>query len=436
MSQATLFEELRPNTSVNVPTDLWDISESISELSYLTHNFFRYYGKFPSVLGKNLVRQFAIPGKIIVDNYAGSGTTLVESKLAGHNSVGVDINPLGVLACKVKCRNYPMKELLNRWQVLRELLNEHFSFLLSTDDLIREHSRYTYEQSLTLAQTLLGDSNGLTKWFTEKARYDLAILKSCILKLPIDIYREFFTLAFLAIIRRTSNAYDGEIRPHINKDKKPRPVWKAFIKKVQEMIERESQWSQVASPKQWAHAEIADNRQISSLGFLQDYPIGMVVSHPPYLNSFDYLPVFNLEFEWAKGFDEVWNAHDLASIRKMEIRAWPATDDKIVSAYFDAQRAMLTEAHTVLTEGGSCCVVIGDSTIRKQLIPVIDLVAETGIDVGFDLERIIYRTTHYGVGKYAYNHRADYHGDSVKKDGVLIFRRVRRRFRSKKPIGR
>jgi hypothetical protein len=54
------------------------------------------------------------------------------------------------------------------------------------------------------------------------------------------------------------------------------------------------------------------------------------------------------------------------------------------------------------------------------------MVGEIGQDVGFTLEKIIYRTTHYGVGKYAYNHRADYHGDSGgKKDGVLIFRRAK-----------
>ena len=29
-------------------TDFLDVSETISELSYLTHDYFRYYGKFPS----------------------------------------------------------------------------------------------------------------------------------------------------------------------------------------------------------------------------------------------------------------------------------------------------------------------------------------------------------------------------------------------------
>src|SRR5258705_13394720 len=116
-----------------VPNQLWDISESISELAYLTHNFFRYYGKFPSVLGRRLIEEFALPNHLIVDNYAGSGTSLVEAKRAGFNSVGIDINPLGVLACKVKTRSYSYDELLKRWQGLKTSLEEHYSFLLSTE---------------------------------------------------------------------------------------------------------------------------------------------------------------------------------------------------------------------------------------------------------------------------------------------------------------
>src|SRR3712207_369018 len=97
-----------------VPSELWEISESIPELAYLTHNFFRYYGKFPSLLAKRLIQEFAEPDAVVLDNYAGSGTTLVEAKLAGHNSLGIDINPFAVLACQVKCRNYLIDELNRR----------------------------------------------------------------------------------------------------------------------------------------------------------------------------------------------------------------------------------------------------------------------------------------------------------------------------------
>lgn len=47
----------------------------------------------------------------IIDNYAGSGTSLVEAKLAGINSIGFDINPFAVLACRVKTYNYDLDKI-------------------------------------------------------------------------------------------------------------------------------------------------------------------------------------------------------------------------------------------------------------------------------------------------------------------------------------
>ena len=80
------------------PQEFWDISETITELSYLTHSYFRYYGKFPSKIGKLIVedldnRHALSPANdFVLDNYAGSGTTLVEAKLHGYDSFGIDIN--------------------------------------------------------------------------------------------------------------------------------------------------------------------------------------------------------------------------------------------------------------------------------------------------------------------------------------------------------
>lgn len=407
-----------------VSSRLWDIPQSIPELAYLTHNFFRYYGKFPSILAKNLINEFALPDALVVDNYAGSGTSLVEAKLAGYNSIGVDINPLGVLASSVKCRTYSLDTLLRSWYELSHLLEEHEAFLLAPEDVILLGSKYSHEESLQIAVNHLPKSNQLNKWFTEKTQHDLALIKTCILQLPQDEYREFFTLAFCAIIRRVSLAFDGEIRPHVNKDKEPRPVWKAFSKKVKEMLEREREWIFKTAPDIWASAVLLDNRQLSTLPILNEYPVGIIIAHPPYLNSFDYIPAYSLEFEWSQGFDEIWGKHSLESVRNLEIRAWPATNPTILNGYFENQRATFREAFRVLAGGGTYCVVVGDATIHGKLIPVLSMFADIAQDIGFTLEEVIYRTTHYGVGKYAYSHRADYHdnGDG-KKDGVLIFRK-------------
>ncbi len=408
----------------DVPYRVWEIDESIQELAYLTHNFFRYYGKFPSVLARKLIAEFALPGHVILDASAGSGTTLVEAKLAGYHAIGVDLNPLAVLACTVKCRTYQIDELAQRWQLLSRLLDAHAAFfgtLPLTGDRI---GGFTPAESRQLAAAHLPVALNLDKWFTATAQHELAIVKACLLQLPTDTYREFFVLAFCAIVRRVSRAFDGEIRPHVNRDKRARPVWSAFAKKVGEMLAREAEWVAQATNDAWSQALVADNRSLSMLPTLQHHPIGMIVAHPPYLNSFDYFPAYSLELQWSQGFPEVWAGHDLADLRARETRAWPATDGAIYEGYFAGQRALLSGAFGLLAPGGTCCFVIGDATIRKELIPVHTLCAAIAQECGFVLEEIIYRTTHYGVGKYAYSHRADYHqADGGKKDGVLILRK-------------
>ena len=408
-----------------IPYEIWDISQTIPELAYLTHNLFRYYGKFPSVLARDLIEQFAIPGTVVLDNYVGCGTTLVEAKLASYNSIGVDINPLGVLASKVKTRVYDLEKLRERWKQLQDAVSEHYQFFYTAHDLFGPTSRYIYDQSLQLAKANQPPNfPDIDKWFVEKNKLDLGILKHCILSLEPDEYREFFVLAFVAIIRRVSCAYDGEIRPHVNKKKATRRVWKAYAKKVKEMIQRMEEFVHVASNDAWAVAELEDNRNLSRIPVVQQNPIGMIVSHPPYLNSFDYLPAFKLQLLWSQGFPEIWRNYDLESIRNLEVRAWPATNEQIFESYFENHRLIYRQAYEVLEPNGVCCVVIGDATIRKRLIPVHKMIAEICESVGFTLERVIYRTTHYGVGKYAYNFRADYHEDaSGKKDGVLILRK-------------
>ena len=40
---------------------------------------------------------------VVMDNFAGSGTLLVEATLMGLGSLGVELNPLSVLMSQIKC---------------------------------------------------------------------------------------------------------------------------------------------------------------------------------------------------------------------------------------------------------------------------------------------------------------------------------------------
>lgn len=79
------------------------------------HRLHQYKGKFiPQLVEYFLVRNFQ-EGDIILDPFAGSGTTLVQANEMGIRSVGIDITPFNCMISEVKTRKYnidPLKEEL------------------------------------------------------------------------------------------------------------------------------------------------------------------------------------------------------------------------------------------------------------------------------------------------------------------------------------
>jgi hypothetical protein len=377
-----------------------DIPESIPQLGYGSHQFFRYYGKFPSILGREIIKRFAPQGTHVLDCYAGSGTTLVEAQIRSCPSYGIDINPLGVLACNVKTRYYDLPALRRAFT---------------------EVSRRATE--ITLGRAPSARDEKVEKWFTEDAVRDLSRLRTSLETLPRGDERDFLSVAFLGIIRRCSNAYDGEVRPHINPQKRPRPPLEAFSDKFHDMCAGLVELDRMRPPGILCHSVIGDSRDPKAYELCSDEPIGLVVAHPPYLNSFNYLQVYGLEFMWAEGLPEVWGTWTSGQVRAAEHRAWPATDAEVTRRYYQDFWAVAKAATAVMAESAVLAVVVGDATIRHNLEPVHKVMWDHLKASALEPVEIWFRTTHYGIGKYAYSHRADYHGDAVKKDAIMFFRK-------------
>jgi hypothetical protein len=389
----------------DVPAFLLDVPESIPQLGYGSHQYFRYYGKFPSVVGREIVMRHACGGAGVLDCYVGSGTTLVEAQSAGHRAYGLDINPLAVLASRVKLGYFDASELRS---ALDQVASDATRLAVGTVQL---------PTSMTQAK--------LDKWFLPSAQSELGGLRDALLRLPVGDVRAFLLTAFLGIVRRVSIAYDGEVRPHVNPDKKPRSPLVAFAKKARDMIGAMDEIETLRPPDIAGTCTLGDNRDTQAYSeLLGDAKPGLVVAHPPYLNSFNYMQVFSLEFAWAEAFDELLNGTDFATLRAAEHKAWPATDDALLARYYEDFASALGAAVSVAAPQARVAVVIGDATIRKRLEPVHLVAWRTLEAVGLSPVEVWFRTTHYGIGKYAYSHRADYHGETAeKKDAILIFQK-------------
>ncbi|NCO02587.1 MAG: hypothetical protein GW903_00160 [Alphaproteobacteria bacterium] len=376
----------------------WDIPYTISELSYLVHSDYRYYGKFPSAVAGQILEQILPPSPdhYVLDNFCGSGTTLIEAKLRGIKSYGVDISWLSVLASNVKARyidTADVKKELFKLVTWFENNKENFS---SPEDAF------------------------VNKWFSPQASRDLCAIQDYILTMNSGAIRDFMLVAFIGIIRRVSKAHDAEVRPHINKNKKERDVISAFSKKISDMSADHAEFNLQTDKNLIADCFIADNTNLPKL--LDDKKCYLVISHPPYLNSFNYAPVYSLEFYWGSPFEAEYT-EEKKNFYKEEMKAHPA-NEKITEEYFNHLDKCYRETYRIQPNGSTLAIVIGDCTRNGKLIPVIDQTIEIVENIGYRLEEVNYRTTHYGLGKYAYKHRADYHGtDNEKKDGILIFKK-------------
>ena len=86
------FIKLQPNNFKLESTTIWSFPD---RGSWATHSG-KYRGNWTPYIPRNLILRYSQPGDWILDQFIGSGTTLVEAKLLNRNAIGVDINPQSV----------------------------------------------------------------------------------------------------------------------------------------------------------------------------------------------------------------------------------------------------------------------------------------------------------------------------------------------------
>lgn len=394
-----LYKPISQNLSHknNVSINQWDVPFTIRQLSYLTHSHFRYYGKFPSVVAGKIIDDHydKKTKRPIYDNFCGSGTTLVESKIRGIEAYGSDVSWLSIMASNVKTTFVDLKKVS---KLLEQITNDakKLSINIEFDDRS-------------------------SKWFNLKEFENLHRLKTVLLSHKKSDEIKFLICAYIAIIRRISKAHDGEVRPHVNQKKRQREVFSTYEKKVNDMIKDHKNFQHVVKKESIANCFFADATKAKDL-YSYKSP-SLIISHPPYLNAFNYAPVFVLEYLIAFDFENYFV--DDKSLYKEEIKAHPA-NEKITEQYFKLLNESYKNCNRLQKKGDKLAVVIGDCTRYGEIIKVIERLIIDVEKIGYKLIEINYRTTHYGAGKYAYSDRADYHSEKEqKRDGIIVFTKLK-----------
>ena len=70
---------------------------------WATHDA-KYRGNFSPYVAKNIILRYSKPNDLVLDQFVGGGTTLIECKLNNRNAIGIDINPIAVNITKRKLK--------------------------------------------------------------------------------------------------------------------------------------------------------------------------------------------------------------------------------------------------------------------------------------------------------------------------------------------
>lgn len=353
---------------------------------------------------------------IVLDPFCGSGTVLLESLLAGHNSIGCDSNPLARLIAKVKTTKLETKRL-------------HDTKIA----IICKAKRLRKSVPLNVVN--------VEHWFSDSTIKQLSKLYRAINETCVGDEFDFFMAAFSSIIKKVSYADPNlsvpvKIKPekYKNIDIKVKlsnklieleniDVMSVFDNQVNKNLLRVSLLEKAALGNLSAKVVSKDARQITKSlepesNLLDSNSVDFIITSPPYAGAQKYIRSSSLSLGWL-GLCEDNSLRDYEKLsigrehyNKLEyitpIRfELPDIDNflKVIEQenplrahingnYLKEMESAIFEMHRVLKAGRYCVIIIGNNEVcgRKfETQKYIRLLAER---LGFNTKLVLVDDIH------------------------------------------
>jgi len=338
-------------------------SFSGEDTSYLTHSLHPYPAKFPPQLPKIILENYAIKGQTVLDPFCGSGTTLIEARIFGANAIGVDVNGLAVLLSKVKATPLTEPQL----SAVKEFISK----------IENEISNWRSEQRPKLK---IKEFEGQEHWFQNNVSEEITFLLNEISKQTNIDVQNFLKIVLSSIIVRVSNQDSDTRFAAIEKKVLNGYTLESFCKKAKEYNSRMAEFSRLVNDTTKLQVYNADSR---NLGFILDNSIDLIITSPPYANTYDYYLYHKFRMRWLDldvkfaQYNEIGSRREYSSLKEKKEK-W---NEDLIKCF--------SEMHRVLKPNHFAFIVIGDSVIKKELIKIEKEIFDFAPKIGFKVNKIL-----------------------------------------------
>lgn len=358
-----------------------------------THIFHTYPAMFIPQVARRLLLTYSKKGDTICDIFCGSGTALVESRLIGRNSYGIDLNPLAIFLARVKTTPIDPDKLSSKYIQLLNLI-----------------------KNIKIKDIEIPEFKNIEFWFKKNVIIELAKIKKAINTIKDNETKDFFMVAFSEIVRKSSNSKNGEfklVRIKSEKLENFNPnVLKLFKQKVETNIAGMSNFYNDFDKKSRIKIILGNS---SKNNCIKEDSMDCIITSPPYGDSrttVAYGQFSRLSAQWIDLFEEPNKAsgvdnellggkatkileHSLNSnYLKNSLSKISKIDEKRakdVLSFYIGLNDCLKQAYKILKPKKYFCLVVGNRLVKQVRIPTDFIIAELAEKIGFTCEDIFVR---------------------------------------------
>ena len=355
------------------PIEAWTAEGSNRDLSYATHSIFRFFGKFPPPIATHLILRHTSENGLVADPMCGCGTTGVECVLLNRRSILFDVNPLSLLLSRVKTHFIPSTLLEAAVQ--------------------RVQSSYRSPAESDYNRFPIGLRNA-EHWFLPETMESLRRLRSAIDTEAGPDIREFLIAVFASTVRRVSRATTQQGRLFLDANTAEPDALPTFSKRARSAIEAVSQ---LPHKKRAGICVMHHDLRKPPLQKFRN-KADLVILHPPYFNGYKYSTINALEMAWL--------GESIKEVRNAEVREFFKVGKKEnITGYLSDMKKAFLSAVSLAAPGGSLTLMIGDTMIHGEYIPVIKQLLDTLPKNEAKLQRIALRVPRHTEASWVTSQR-------------------------------
>jgi hypothetical protein len=355
--------------------EVWEVPHAVNS-RYLSHDYFRYIGKFPPQIATALIGEYGIRKLPVLDPMCGGGTTLIEAWFADIPAIGMDVNPVAVLASRVATTPIPV-------EVLEPVID---SVMEKAAQELNRSTMFSASHKTMPKSEKKPDLFGNERFFSEVTLTELSVLWNIIGQIDEVRVADFLRLAFLGMLRHVSRANVKKMNTEVDERKEPKPVLATFASRLRKMKLINRILVTLPIPK----VKVFEN-DARTLG-LEPESVGIVVIHPPYLSNTAFSESLQLPLAWL-GYNHrnIWK-------RELRCRGSYVHEPDGLRKYLVDWHRILSQVAQAVVKGGHVCVVVGDGRVDYVRIPMGAITKEFAVDHKLHLVREIQHRINNNTG--------------------------------------